>query len=134
MGDTTDPPDLVIGAIEIRRSRVDDQQYTLSLSVLNRSGYTLRAMTFFANVRARVPHGDDLLTPITVRLDATVGPGVRVLLRTGMESPFPVVAPGALVLEEIRLGEFRFTALDADDALFTVDGWIIYPWKVEETR
>jgi hypothetical protein len=134
MEETADPPEVVIGAVEIRRSPADEQQYTLSLSLLNRSADTLRGMTFHAFARATVLGGEDLLAPIALRLDTTIGSGVRVLVRAGMESPFPVVPPGALVLEQIRIGDFRFTATDAGKTVYTVDGWIFYPWEVEETR
>lgn len=129
-----DLPDIIIGNITLSRARDDEQRYALALDVLNQTDSVLMEMTFRSLVRASVPEGEALETRLRVPIRTEIGSGVRMRVTATMESPFPVVSPGLLVLEEIQIGKFRFSGRDAGRVGYVVTGWIQYPWNVEETR
>ena len=125
-------PDVVIGNIGISRAPRDPQQYALTIEVLNRSSHQLQRLTFRARVSTSVDHETELTAPLAIEVPVVIGAGVRVSVTAILETPFAVVPPGPLVLEEIRVGTFVFQGDGAGDATYEAPGWIRYPWSVEE--
>ncbi len=131
------PPDpvteVIVGGISLTRSQRDNQRYELQVSTLNRTGDVLESFLFQARAVASVSTDESLEAPLRIEVPAGIGPGVRIPLKVTIESPFAIVPPGPLRLEEIRLGEFTFLQEETGER-YTLPGWIIFPWPVEENQ
>lgn len=125
---------IILGNVSLRRDVRDEQRYALTMDVLNESEDVLRSLTFYARVVAPVPAEEELIGLLHTSIPTTVGSGVRVPVTAILQSPFPVVPPVPVTLEDIRIGEFRFSPAPGEEETYTLFGWIRYPWPVEETR
>lgn len=128
-------PAVVVGNVALRRDTRDPQRYALTMDILNQSEYVLREIVFHAQALALIgPTRNETLTaPFHARAPVTVGGGIRVPVEIILETPFTVVPPVPLILEDIRIGEFLFAVSARAEETFPEAGWVVYPWPVEES-